>query len=500
MNGAGRGAEIPKRMCWLVLTALTAAGCYPVNKELMRFDPAAGYRYDNLVDQAGGNGEETFVVLTFSGGGTRAAAFAYGVMEELRDTDIGNGRSLLDEVDVISSVSGGSFTSAYYGLFGRKAFFEKFRDDVLERKIEWGLILRVLAPWNWPRLLSPYFSRSDLADEYYDSNIFEHRTFNDLAKTRPFIILNSTDIVRGAQFSFTQEHFDRICSDLSSVHVSRGVTASSAFPVAFPPLTLKNYGQTACGYEEPPWVGEAQEDLDVNPQLYDLAQTWRSYADPGRREYVHVSDGGLSDNIGLRAFETAVNSTRSIDLFPKVFDGKVKRLVVIVVDAKPHEEARDDRRARAPGIFTVLNAAATNPMENYSSDTVERVRLWFKEWNRAARDFETRRRGCDALATDLCRSANASSCEQERRQECYDRVHASDKFHPPHPKLYLMHVRFEEIRDAETKKKLQGIATRLQLSKDEVDALIDWAGRLLRESPVYKDLLADLRADGGPKK
>jgi hypothetical protein len=56
---------------------------------------------------------------------------------------------------------------------------------------------------------------------------------------------------------------------------------------------------------------------------------------------------------------------------------EIERIVFIVVDAKPESEPRADRWARPPGIVTVLNAAGTNPMENYSSDTVERIRLWF---------------------------------------------------------------------------------------------------------------------------
>lgn len=64
-------------------------------------------------------------MLAFSGGGTRAEALAYGVLEELRDTEVlidGKPRRLLDEIDLISSVSGGSFTSAYYGLHGDRIF------------------------------------------------------------------------------------------------------------------------------------------------------------------------------------------------------------------------------------------------------------------------------------------------------------------------------------------------------------------------------------------
>ncbi len=66
------------------------------------------------------------IIVAFSGGGTRAAAFSYGVLEFLRRTEVvdSKGRKvrLLDEVDVITGVSGGSFTALAYGLYGDKLF------------------------------------------------------------------------------------------------------------------------------------------------------------------------------------------------------------------------------------------------------------------------------------------------------------------------------------------------------------------------------------------
>ncbi len=483
-----------------VIATLWIAGCYPINPRLARFDPTGGYRYDNLRDEdPSAQPEQTFVALTFSGGGTRAAAFAYGVLEELRATPIGGGRTLLDEVDVISSVSGGSFTAAYLGLFGQEALFADFRKAVLYRNIESDLTLRVFAPWNWPRLLSPFFGRADLADEYYDTHIFQGRRFADLPKKRPFIVLNATDIARGAQFSFTQDQFDPMCSDLSDVHVSRGVTASSAFPIAFTPLTFKNYGKELCDYQAPPWVALAEQgDFDANPERYALAGTWRSYEDAERRQFIHLSDGGLSDNIGLRAVETAITSTDTLGLYAKINNEQVARVVMIVVDAKPRSGSSQDRSARPPGIFTVLNAAATTPLENYSSDTVERVRQWYNEWDRAAKDFDVRREGCLKLATGLCKKSRPDPACEERRTRCNEHLRASNKYRPPHPKLYLIHVRFEAIPDEAVKNKLQGIGTRLQLPEDEVDLLVHWARRLLKDSLPYRDLVSELGTRSPP--
>ena len=48
-------------------------------------------------------------------------------------------------------------------------------------------------------------------------------------------------LTTGMRFTFTQELFDLICTDLSSFSVARAVTASSAVPVAFPTVVLKNH-------------------------------------------------------------------------------------------------------------------------------------------------------------------------------------------------------------------------------------------------------------------
>ena len=72
----------------------------------------------------------------------RSAAFAYGAMRALEATPLADSEmTLLDEVDVISSVSGGSFAAAYYGIFGKQAFFEEFPDAVLHRKIQRDLVV-----------------------------------------------------------------------------------------------------------------------------------------------------------------------------------------------------------------------------------------------------------------------------------------------------------------------------------------------------------------------
>ena len=238
--------RLPTLVCLAV--ALVNPGCahFPDNPRLATSIKDTGYRYSAVRPKP--SYDKPFVLLGFSGGGTRAAAFSYGLMEELRRVEYqpANGATtrLLDHVEIISSVSGGSFTSAYYGLFPER-FFNDFADRFLYRNVQGDLLLQMFNPYNWFRLASPDFSRIDLADEYYNDTIFEGRTFASLINNpkgqSPFLVLNATDIGITHRFEFTQDQFDLLCSDLSGVTLSRAVAASSDFPVAFAPLTLDNY-------------------------------------------------------------------------------------------------------------------------------------------------------------------------------------------------------------------------------------------------------------------
>jgi NTE family protein len=250
-----------------------SVGCahYPVNQPIKEVRLDAGYRTATIKTPE--NSDSLLLFLTFSGGGMRAAALSYGVLEELRKTEIvldGRKRRLLDEVDGISSVSGGSFTEGYYGLFG-DGIFEDFERKFLKKNIQRGLILRALFNVaNWVRLLSPTFARNDLAAEYYDRHIFEGGTFGDIATRKgPFIIMNATDMTHGTRVGFTQEVFDLICSDLSLFPVGRAAAASSAIPMALTPITLRNYAGT-CGFETTEGFGEVLEGRDLSERGFYL--------------------------------------------------------------------------------------------------------------------------------------------------------------------------------------------------------------------------------------
>lgn len=181
-----------------LLLALLVSGCATRISNPPLTDDENSYFFRNHLPQH--NSRSLFVVLAFSGGGTRSAAFSYGVLEKLRDTTIvidGQPRSLLDEVDVISSVSGGSYTAAYYGLYGKRLFSD-FESRFLYADVEDELSWLVFNPLNWPSLMRSGYNRGDLAASWLDDNLFDHKTFADMSKGElPYVILNASDLNTG---------------------------------------------------------------------------------------------------------------------------------------------------------------------------------------------------------------------------------------------------------------------------------------------------------------
>ena len=78
--------------------------------------------------------DHPFVVMTFSGGGSRAAALAAAVVRRLNDlhyTAGGESRALSQDIAVVSSVSGGSVYAADLGLNGpahAASFMQRVQD------------------------------------------------------------------------------------------------------------------------------------------------------------------------------------------------------------------------------------------------------------------------------------------------------------------------------------------------------------------------------------
>jgi len=459
----------------IALLGACATATRPVNPPITQADPRSGYRFETR--QANVTDKQNLVVLAFSGGGTRAAAFSFGVLEYLRRTEVvgprGRTGNLLDEVDVITGVSGGSFTALAYALYGDK-LFEEYEQRFLKRDVQGELVKRSFDMSNWGRLSGTAWGRSELAAEFYDEILFNGATFGDLNRGKgPMILASATDISTGSRFVFTQRTFDVICSDLNAVRLSRAASASSAVPVVLSPVTLNNYGGT-CKSSMPAW---ARPFLDSDNPPRPAARAIRSlrseaaFGDGKSRPYLHLVDGGVSDNVGMRAVLDALEILQALHEAgqPTPLDN-VRRVIVFIVNSLSSPPTNWDASEEPPGTIDILLKSAGTPIDAYSFEAVELLRDTAARW-RTMRDI---------------RSSPAFNASRDPA--------VAKEVDAPNAEIYAIDVSFAQLKDKAELDFLNAQPTTFVLTPEAVDRLRAAAGTIISQSPEFQRLLKDVGA------
>ncbi len=457
-----------------LLVLLLLAGCAnrPVNPPLAESDRNAGYRFQTR--QEYDDDKANLVILAFSGGGTRAAAFSYGVLEELRRTQLvgrkGKVVRLLDEVDIITGVSGGSFTALAYGLYGEK-LFDSYEQQFLKRNVQGDLVSRFLSPRNWTALWSEGWGRSEMAAEMYDEILFHGATFADLDRGRgPLIMATATDISTGSRFTFVQSEFDLICSNLNEVPLSRAAAASSAVPLVLSPVTLNNYGGT-CNYKMPSWaqllLDPAKRTRPAGRSLQRLKEL-EALQDGVNRPYLHLVDGGVSDNLGMRGVLESLEELEAVRAMRKKSRlDQVRRLVVFVVNSLSVPKTKWDQSARPPNDIAILLKATGVPIDRNSYEAVELLKDIVARWKvlRQVRESREFRIGATGNLRELA--------------------------DVPDIEIYPIDVSFQALEDKAEFDYLNDLPTSFVLSDEAVDRLRAAAGKIIANSPEYQRLLTE---------
>jgi NTE family protein len=371
-------------------------------------------------------------------------------LQELRDSSLlidGQRRRVLDEVDAISSVSGGSFTSAYYGLHGDQ-IFEDFEEVFLKRDVQSQLLHGVLNPLRW----FGRTGRTEMAIGMYERQIFHDQTFADLqAGGGPLILINASDLGYGVRFTFLQEYFNLLCSDLNSYPVARAVTASSAVPVLFNPVVVKNY--PGCEAERARFMEVVSKAATDNPEIDEVVTGLSTFQDVDKRKYAHFVDGGITDNLGLRAIYELIEVAGGAKAFLKIHGREPpSRIVVISVDASTSPEPVMDETAKQPTLEETIDAMSTAQLHLYNAATLELMDRSLRKWT-------------DEIST------------------------------PQRPvKPYFIKIGFNDIKEPDRQRYFNSIPTSFRLSEEQVDSLIAAGRELLRNDPVFHRMLADVQA------
>src|SRR5215471_3640220 len=465
------GVELGTVKLMVAITALAVAGCAtrPVNPPIEHYDPATKYSFQRPSEDPGGR--QNFVILAFSGGGTRAAAFSYGALETLRDMELTtkSGRKLraLDEVDAITGISGGSFTALAFGLYGDK-LFDEYEKRFLKRNIQGELVSRALNPSNWGALGSTGWGRSGLAANFYDEVLFNGATYADLKRDGPHILVGATDLAEGTRITFNPVNFDVMCTDLSTFRLARAAAASSAVPVLLSSITIDNYGGT-CDHRFPPW---AKLFLDNPNPPRPAARTLKrleeleTYSDKTKRPYLHLVDGGVSDNIGMRGGLDVFATFEALHAagIPTPLDN-VRNIFVFIVNSLATPPNDWDLHEDPPGTFDVMIKATGTPIDRYSYDTVETLKDMQARWVllREVRDIIKPVVGANPKLDFILRA--------------------------PDINIHVIDVSFAVLKDPAEQDYLNRLPTSFVLPDEAVDRLRAAARAAILESPEIQQLM-----------
>ena len=428
---------------------------YQPAKTLSQIDPEKGYRLEKTMQQA--LEKENLVIVTFSGGGSRAVSLGYGVLEQFQQATVRpteRGDTLLQNIDVVYGVSGGSVLAAYLALEGQETI-PKFKEFFLKKNFQKKVINEVFSLSNVPRLTSPQFGRSDLLQEQLNLALYHGKTFADLARKRkgPFAVINATDMTAGQKVSFTQDFFDWLCVDLNDIEIARAVAASSAVPLIFSPITLNNHAGFCHAESKKAFLMQTQPGNHLLLNNFNAMQKRLArYQDSVEQPYLHLVDGGLTDNLGLASLLDMSNLLSIRKLYAELKKSALRHVVVVSVNAQNERTSHIDKSADVPGVREVVDTVINVPIDKATESTVQYSQKFANQWNAYAK------RQRDAKI-----------------------------------KVYFVNVSLKDLPEGQLKRDVLNIGTSFYLPESDVDKLREAAKILLMQSKEYHAALKALQ-------
>ena len=439
----------------MVLLTACHSILYQPAKTLSQIDPEKGYRLEKTMQQA--LEKENLVIVTFSGGGSRAVSLGYGVLEQFQQAIVRpteRGDTLLQNIDVVYGVSGGSVLAAYLALEGQETI-PKFKEFFLKKDFQKKVINEVFSLSNVPRLTSPQFGRSDLLQEQLNLALYNGKTFADLARKRkgPFAVINATDMTAGQKVSFTQDFFDWLCVDLNDIEIARAVAASSAVPLIFSPITLNNHAGFCHAESKKAFLMQTQPGNHLLLNNFNAMQKRLArYQDSVEQPYLHLVDGGLTDNLGLASLLDMSNLLSVRKLYAELKKSALRHVVVVSVNAQNERTSHIDKSADVPGVREVVDTVINVPIDKATESTVQYSQKFANQWNAYAK----------------------------RQREAKIKV-------------YFVNVSLKDLPEGQLKKDVLNIGTSFYLPESDVDKLREAAKILLMQSKEYHAALKALQ-------
>jgi NTE family protein len=422
------------------------------------------------------NNDDMVVAMSFSGGGSRAAAFSYGVLTGFQDTRVparGGAVSLLDRLDFLSGVSGGSILAAYYGLKGPAAladFKQRFLDVNAEESLQTDLSLG-----NVVRGLQGGVNDATTFPVWLDAHLYNHATFRDLlSRPRPRVWLNASDIYNRTTFIFAPVTFSALCSDLANYPVSLGVAASAAVPVVFAPIVIQNFDGN-CPIPLPSWVARVRADPNAAPLIKAYADALESYRS-GTIKYVKLLDGGLVDNYGLAGFTVArLASASPFEPLAPQEAVRLRRFLFMVVDAGRAPAGKWAQTIPGPSGVDLITATSDTATDSGAIGSYSAFDGTMNDWR-------------NTLIRWRC-----GLSEADRR-----RFGAPPGWNCRDVQFFISRITFDDL-GPQRSAALNAVETRLKLPPDQVDMLIAAGRDALQANDRFRAFMASFGRGPPPR-
>lgn len=454
----------------VLLSGCVAGDVGPINV----LTSEAGRASPTFIPDPGDDGS-TVVGLAFSGGGTRAAAFSYGVLRALDDIVVDERprrRTLVDNIRMISGASGGAIAAAYFGYKGKDGYRD-FRERFLIQDAEADL--RTSLPFNLVRVYNGGVNDRGSLARWLNDHLFDGATFEAFRQPdRPIVWINASDIYNRTPFLFDYDTFAALCSDLDKVRLSDAVAASAAVPIVFAPIVVSAINPN-CGYHRPQWLERALADRNASIRLRAYASALDSYQNEDPLDYVKLLDGGLTDNIGVTGFtlERSAAGTPYGPLSPAAAV-RLSTLLFIVADAGSDSDVSWAKSIHGPKLGDLLDAVTGTTLAASVRDEVDALKLAVSQWR-----GELVRYRCSLPASIVAAyrgSAAGWNCRDVR--------------------LVVQHLSFADL-DQAMQAKLNVIPTRLKLPVEQIDLTIAAGREALRVNTDIAKAVAAVRARAG---
>jgi NTE family protein len=451
---SARHGSILASLLWLAGCSATTHG--PWNQPLTASPaPAVEMRTTALHAPPGGTG----IVMAFSGGGARSAAFGYGALGALTEfaSPGGRGRTLADDVVTVSGVSGGAILASYFALNG-PAGLESFRQRFLDQDVEAALRTTPTPDNLWRAYQGGINDHSGLPS-WLDANLFHGATFASLGRPgRPRLVVHATDLYSRSPFIFDRASFSALCSDIDSYPLSQAVAASAAVPILFSPIVLRNFNGS-CGLRPP-----ARHRLALPARSADPSLTERDYqAALGRYRtepdlnFVKLYDGGLVDGLGTQSLVHLMRRDTPEPLSPDQA-ARLDRVVFIVVDASTRIGGDMSMGPDGPNAIDVVVGATDAMIDSASRHSVDLLRRQAGAWR-------------DQVVAWRC-------ARPERRADCRNF------------EVTVIRIALADVTDRTLRRRILGLHNKLTLKPEDVRLVADLGRRMLIGDAAFAGALA----------